>query len=382
MTAQGHVEQGFDGVLAAFEENFSRRGEVGAGVSVFHRGNKVVDLWSGARNSAGLPWEERTAGLWMSTTKGVTATVVLQLLDEGLLEAARPVAAYWPEFAQGGKQDVTVEQVLSHTSGVVALDPPFLTLDDVREWKPLVSAIEKQVPAWEPGTRHGYHAVTFGFIVDELSRRVTGSSVGAQLQERIAAPLGLDLWLGLPPEQEDRVADMVPPAVAEAADPRVARMDADLADYSSLLFRSISNPIHGESWDVVNTPGYHQVSLPSANAIGTPRAMAGMYAALVSGRSDQRLLSPEVLADATRPRAKGPDACLRVDSSWGLGYGLTSELFPFPRASCFGHGGSGGSFAFGDAENEIGFAYLPISMQRDFSDARSQSLMAAVYEAV
>jgi hypothetical protein len=168
-----------------------------------------------------------------------------------------------------------------------------------------------------------------------------------------------------------------------ANDPRVLRMDADLTDPTSLLLRSMTNPIHGtDPQNIFNNTTYHQTALPSANAIGTARAMAGMYAAIVSGPEGERLLSGTTVADAVRPRAKGPDACLHLDTSWGLGYGLLSELFPYPTSSCFGHCGTGGSIAFGDAEQQVAFAYLPTSMQRELSDPRSQTLMAAVYAAI
>jgi CubicO group peptidase (beta-lactamase class C family) len=174
LTAIGLVEDGFEGVRTAFEANFAERGERGAALTVFHRGRKVVDIWGGSRNAAGDPWQEDTVALWMSTTKGVTATVALMLVDEGLLDPARRVADYWPEFAQAGKEEVTVEQVLAHTSGVVAIDPPYLTLTDVVEWEPIARALERQAPAWAPGARHGYHAITMGFLVDELARRTHG----------------------------------------------------------------------------------------------------------------------------------------------------------------------------------------------------------------
>lgn len=378
----GFVDPGFEGVRTAFETNFRDHGERGAALAVFARGEAVVDLWGGARDGSGAPWREDTAALWMSTTKGITATLALMLVDEGLLDVSARVADYWPGFAQAGKQDITVEQVLSHTCGLVALDPPYLTLQDVRTWQPLVAAMECQEPTWPPGTRHGYHAITFGFLIDELCRRITGSTVSELLQARIAGPLGLDLWIGLPPNFEDRVADMIASSTP-SEDPRVLRMDADLADPESLLLRSMTNPIHGDDpLNIFNRPEFHQVALPSANAIGTATAMASMYAGVVSGLDGRRLLSAETLAESTRPRSKGPDACLHIDTSWGLGYGLKSELFRFPTASCFGHCGTGGSVAFGDAATEVAFAYLPTSMQRNLSDPRPELLINAVYEAL
>jgi CubicO group peptidase (beta-lactamase class C family) len=168
-----------------------------------------------------------------------------------------------------------------------------------------------------------------------------------------------------------------------ATDPRILRMDADLVDPMSLLLRSMTNPIHGDDpQNIFNRPVYHQTPLPSANAIGTARSMAALYSAVVSGTDGEPLLSRQLLGDAIVPRSKGEDACLHFETSWGLGYGLRSELFAFPNESCFGHCGTGGSVAFGDVEAELAFAYLPNGMQRKLDDPRADKLVAAVYDAL
>ncbi|WP_179956721.1 serine hydrolase domain-containing protein [Amycolatopsis anabasis] len=385
-TAGGFVAPGFESVREAFLRNFRDHGEVGAAVAVYHRGRPVVDLWGGdADPASGRPWNRDTTALWMSSTKGATATVVHLIAERGLLDLDAPVREYWPEFGAEGKDGITAAQVLAHRSGVAVLDPPYLTLDDVVAWRPLAEALAAQRPVWTPGARHGYHAQTFGYLLDEILRRVTGRGVGELFAAEVAEPLGLDFWLGLPADREDAVAPMITHGQGglPAEDPRLAAMDAALADPGSLLFRSVANPVTAATWDGVNTRAYHAAPLTSANAIGTARSMARHYASLLGEVDGIRSLKPETVAEATRTRSHGPDALIpAVVSGWGLGYAVHSELHPFPAEGCFGHGGAGGSRAFADPGRELAFAYLPNNMIRDYGDPRSGSLVEAVYRAL
>ena len=209
MTISGWTAPGFDGVRDVFAENLESGREVGASFSAYHRGDKVVDLWGGvADQETGRPWEEDTVALVFSTTKGMTAVCANKLIQEGALDPDAPVVDYWPEFGKNGKHDMPVSHLLSHQAGLAWVDGD-LTLEEALSWEPVIEALENQHPSWQPGSAHGYHATTFGWLVGEVIRRVAGRSVGTYLREEIADPLDLDLWIGLPEEHEPRVAPLV-----------------------------------------------------------------------------------------------------------------------------------------------------------------------------
>ncbi|WP_158882735.1 serine hydrolase domain-containing protein [Amycolatopsis anabasis] len=381
---RGRVEPRFDVVRDAFAANFRDQGEVGAALAVYHRGRLVVDLWGGVADvPSGRPWAADTTALWNSSTKGATTTVVHLLSERGLLDVNAPVREYWPEFADAGKQGITVAQILAHRSGVVVIDRP-LTLADVVAWRPLAEALAAQRPVWTPNSRHGYHVQNFGYLLDEIVRRITGESIGKLFAKEIAAPLGLDFWLGLPADQEPRVAPLIAPDPKRPVDERIQALDKALADPTTLVHRATVNPLLGLTWDVVNTPEYHAAPLTSANGIGTARAMARHYASLVGAVDGIRLLSPQTIARAALiNRSSGPDGVIpAVGSAWGLGYAKRSELFPFPAEACFGHMGSGGSMAFADPVNQLAFAYLPTQLIRTYDDQRSIALTQAVYRSI
>jgi CubicO group peptidase (beta-lactamase class C family) len=195
---QGRVDEGWGAVADAFRANFERRFELGAACCVYADGRPVVDLWGGA-------WDRDTLALVFSTTKGVTALCAHMLVERGALDVDAPVAAYWPEFASAGKDGVPVRWLLSHQAGLPFVDAA-LTLDDACAWEPVIRALEAQRPLWEPGTRHAYHPVTYGFLVGEVIRRAAGMTIGQFLSEEIVRPLALDAWIGLPEEAEHRVA--------------------------------------------------------------------------------------------------------------------------------------------------------------------------------
>ncbi|MFL6145082.1 MAG: serine hydrolase domain-containing protein [Labedaea sp.] len=362
MDVDGVVEHGFEAVADAFAENFASHGEIGAAVCVYRGGRAVVDLWAGlADRDSGRPWESDTPVLLFSTTKGFTAACVNLLVERALLDLDAPIASYWPEFAENGKENIPVRWALCHTAGVPAVDAG-LTLAEVLAWDPVVAAVARQQPEWPPGSAHGYHARTFGWISGELVRRVTGVSLGRFLAAEIAGPLNLDFWVGLPPELEPRLATLYPPPPQQF-------------EPNSLSDRVLNGPNglfrDGHVW---NRPDVHEAEFPSSNGIGTAHAVARHYAALVGEVDGFRTLKPETVAAAIETQADGQDLVLQMPTRFGLGFmpGLTQN----PRS--FGHPGSGGSIGFADPDKEVGFGYA-MNMMTAGADERVSSIVSALY---
>jgi CubicO group peptidase (beta-lactamase class C family) len=293
-----------------------------------------------------------------------------------LLDPEAPVATIWPEFAVNGKDAITVGQVMSHQAGLPLVDGDF-TLEEVLSWKPMVDALAAQKPIWPPGTKHGYHMRTFGWLVGELVRRVTGSTIGAYLRDEIAAPLGLDFWIGLPEEIEPRVARLVPPKDDLGA--LLKQLGGEL-----LLASVFSNPadLFGYN-DMWNTRALHAAELPSSNGIGDARSLARLYASCVGDVDGVRTLQTATVAAATVEQACGKDAVLMIDSCFGLGFMLGASFGAANPASAFGHAGAGGSLAFADPEARLGFGYVMNDLRFDQKgDPRSEELVRAVYRAL
>ena len=387
MNIHGRVEAGFEAVQQAFEANFADHGEVGAACCVYLDGRKVVDLWGGlADRKTGREWDEDTLTLVYSTTKGVTAICAHRLAQEGVLQLDAPVASYWPEFAAAGKERVTVRHLLSHRAGLPALDTP-LSPEEAYAWDPAVDALAKQAPLWEPDTRHGYHAVTYGWLVGEVLRRVTGRSVGRYLAEELCAPLGLDLWIGLPAGEEHRVSRLVPPGPVRVSREELAAMPPEqlerlraMADPGSLMQRALNPTDPPFSF---NRPELHAAELPAANGIGTARSLARLYAATIGEVDGIRVLDEGTVASATVEQSTGPDAVLALDTRFGSGFFLPSPFSPLMGPRSFGHAGAGGSLAFADPDAGVGFAYVMNQMQQGLSaDPRPASLVNALQAAL
>ena len=263
---RGHVEPGFENVAAAFRENFSHRGDVGAACAVYLRGRCVVDLWGGLADAdSGRPWERDTIALVFSAAKGPTATCIHRLVERGLLDIDLPIARYWPEFGCNGKETISTRMVLSHRAGLAAVDGD-LSLEEVLAWDPVVAAIAAQQPNWEPGSMHGYHARSFGWILGELLRRITGQTLGHYLQREIAEPLGLRYWVGLPEHELAACAKLIPPAGGSDA-------VAALLGEGSLTARVMSGPSklfgYNQMW---NRPEVLRAQMPSSNGVGDARS--------------------------------------------------------------------------------------------------------------
>lgn len=388
----GHCEAGWENVADAFRHGIATTRDVGASIGVYHQGNEVVNLWGGlADPKQHVPWTCETVTPLASTSKCLATTALLVLVDRGLIDLDAPVATYWPEFASHGKDKILVRQVLSHSSGLAALDAP-VSNDDAAALHPVLKRIEQQKVWWQPGTRHGYHAVTFGFIVSGIILKVTGLSVGKFFAQEIAQPLGLKLYLGLPPEKHDVVAHMIGPtnwaAIRSMLSPVWLKYVLALARRSSVSYCATFGG-SSVSFDDIGELRRYEVEDASAGGLGNGSSLARMFAALIGEVDGRRLLSQALMDQARLPHASGFDEVLRMRSDWGLGYALPGgPNWPdLGWPGLFGHTGASGSLAFADPEHQLAFGYTPNkwaelggwSMAPQF---RFQSLTAAVYKSL
>jgi CubicO group peptidase (beta-lactamase class C family) len=378
----GTCEPRFARVREAFAANFAR-GEVGAALAVYVDGRLVVDLFGGHADAARTrPWKPDTIVNVYSTTKGMTAICANRLAEQGKLDLDAPVARYWPEFARAGKERIPVRWLLSHQAGVPALSKT-VPREGRYDWRYMTEALAEQKPWWEPGTKHGYHALTYGYLVGEVVRRVDGRSLGVYFRDEVARPLGLDFWIGLPDSEHARCADMIPapPTPPGAPNPFAAAA----ANPESLVGRVFGNPpLEPGS---VNTPEWRRAEIPAANGHGTARSLARVYGALaVGGTLDgAQVLSRAQIERASAEQAFGNDEVLApIPTRFGLGFMLTQPLIPFgPNPRSFGHPGAGGSIAFADPDARLGFAYVMNQMQVGLAgDARGFALISTVYAAL
>ncbi len=381
MDVHGTVAEGFEPVRDAFVRNFATLGDRGAAVAVYRDGRKVVDLWGGTKDVDGTaPWERGTAQVVRSATKGVAAAVPLLLHQRGQLDLDAPVGHYWPEFKARGKERVLVRHVLNHRAGLPVLDRP-LTPQDALDPLKGPEAVAAQAPVWEPGTDHGYHALTYGWLLDELVRRVTGQRTGEWLASQVTGPLGLDLWLGLPEPEAGRVGRVgrvegAEPTGGLRARPKRSVTEAyeDPASLTRRAFAAIS-PFPDQ-----NDPGYHATALPATNAIATADGLARFYATLIGDTAGAaRLFTPETVDLARAEESAGPDRVLVVGTRFGLGYMLHSSASPFLTPGSFGHPGRGGALGFADPETGIAFGYVTNGFRKTVTaDPRAQGLVRAV----
>jgi CubicO group peptidase (beta-lactamase class C family) len=363
----GDVDEGYGRVADVFRRNLTSGQEVGAAVAVYRDGVKVVDLWGGFRNGiTKAPWEEDTLALMFSTTKGVSALAVAVAASRGLISYDARVADYWPEFAQASKGAITVRQLLSHQAGLPVIDPP-PTLADVSDPAKLSAMLAAQAPAWTPGSRHGYHAVTLGWYESELIRHAdpAGRSLGQFFAEEVAAPLGLDFHIGLPASVDrDRVAHLHCWSHAEMMlHLNVLPMRFVAATFNSRSLTSRAFTIRGMSTlDDNNRDDVRAVEIPASNGIGTARSVAKAYGSVATGGSDLGLAASTLdalIQPATPPTHGMRDKVLHVDTVFSLGYFKPFPTFQFGSSSkAFGTPGLGGSFGFADPDTGIGFAYV------------------------
>lgn len=370
----GTCDARFEGVREAFTANFDQGLDVGASVAVTLDGELVVDLWGGHTDaSASRPWERDTLVNVWSTTKTMAALSMLVLADRGLLDLDRPIAAYWPEFAANGKEEVLVRHVLGHTAGLSGWEEP-MAPTDLFDWTAATSRLAAQAPWWEPGTQSGYHAITQGYLEGELVRRVTGRTLGSFFAAEIAGPLGADFHIGLDPAHDARVAPIIPPA-----QPRPENLDP-----ASIAWRTFSNPMLEPHLALDDR--WRRAEIPAANGHGNARSVA-LAQSVLAGRGEARgvrLLSTETCDRVFDVQSHGVDLVLGVPLRLGLGYGLNSDevpVSPNPRA-CF-WGGWGGSIVVNDLDARLTVAYVMNRMgDGTLGDLRGATLVLAAHAAL
>ncbi|MEV4568412.1 serine hydrolase [Nonomuraea sp. NPDC049419] len=410
----------FARVREVFERHFADGEELGAAFAVYLDGEPVVDLWDGvADRHTGRPWERGTPVFAYSCTKAVTAAVLLRLAEQGRLDLAAPVADVWPGFAAEGKGSVTVEHLLSHQAGLPVVEEE-VPVEEFEDQPAIAARLAGQRPLWEPGTAHGYHALTYGFLLGEVVRRVTGKSVGELAAAEIAGPLDLELWVGAsdaviertarlqagerprrdPAEQPaDQPAEQPAeqPAQTEPAaqpGPRsgmqivetgnrtqdvLAEVQRAALDPASLMNRALGNPAMHRLKGGANHPVILRAGWPAAGLVTTARGLAGFYRGLIAGD----LLRPETLRDALRPRVNGPDKVLLLNTAFGLGFMRPSLTFLMPSKTAFGHSGMGGAIGLGDPERGLAIGYVMNRMAGALTgNLRGMRLVQAVYDAV
>ncbi|MFN8627028.1 MAG: serine hydrolase domain-containing protein [Candidatus Binatia bacterium] len=377
---EGTADAGFATVAEAFRANFADQHEVGAAVCIYRHGRPVVDLRGGVADAAtARPWRPDTMAVVFSATKGVTAACVHLLAERGVLDLDAPLAQYWPEFGCAGKATIPVRWVLGHRAGLPLVEAE-LTREEVFAWFPVVRAIAAQTPVWEPGTQHGYHVRTWGWMLGELVRRITGMTIGQFIAKEVAAPLAADFHLGLPEGLEPRVATLYPPG--PPTDPAQIALMAQLMGPGTFLHRALIGPAdlaYGEVW---NSRALHAAEIPSSNGICTAHALARFYAALVGQVDGRRLLSAATVEAACHVVSDGHDAVVGAPTRFGSGFMLPPALSPDCSPTCFGHPGAGGSLAFADPSRELAFAYVTNQLKLEPSgDERTRRLVRALYAA-
>jgi CubicO group peptidase (beta-lactamase class C family) len=365
----GHCEERFSGVKDAFAKNFEEDREVGASFAATINGEFIVDIWAGWADAARTrPWERDTIVNVYSTTKVMTALCTHMLVDRGQLDLDAPVAQYWPEFAQAGKEKLPVRYLLSHQSGLAGIVEP-ITAEDYYDWDRIVGLLAAQEPLWEPGKHSGYHAMTFGHLLGEVLRRITGKTMGTFFREEVAEPLGADFHIGLDEKHDPRVGELIPPETA-------VTVDSD-----SKLAKAMANP--GLSAERSRDRAWRAAEIPAANGHGNARSVARVASALACGGEldGVRLLEIETIEKAIEEQCYGKDLVLQLPIRWGLGWGLTSKEMPVgPNPRTFFWGGWGGSAVIMDLDAKMSFAYVMNKMSSDvLGDNRVTGPAMALY---
>jgi CubicO group peptidase (beta-lactamase class C family) len=387
---QGHVSSGFEAVHEAFVENFTRRCELGGACCAFHRSEKVVDLWGGVRNKQTQePWEENTMVVIHSATKGLAAMTIAIAHSRGWLDYEERVCAYWPEFAQNGKEHITVRQLLAHQAGLFAFDEP-VDRSTVADLDRLAVVLAHQKPAWEPGTRQAYHALSLGFYEGELLRRVDPQhrSLGLFFQDEIASQLEVDIYIRLPEAiPNSRLATLAPPSLIEMLRGFGLRFMLEAMNPRSNIHRALNtNPGIGIYQDPPHIYA-RNLEVPSGNGVGTARAIAQAYSVFATGGRELGLRKEtlDLLAAPAIPPTRGfYDECMKTDGvQFSLGFMKPSPVWPFGSATSFGSPGAGGSLGFADPTMAVGYAYVTSQMgTRLTGDPRDVALREALYAAI
>lgn len=375
-----------------FAANFVDHGEVGAGFCLYVDGEPVVELTGGVADDTGRPYDEGTLQMVFSSTKGATAACAHLLAQRGELDLSAPVVDYWPEFGAHGKDHVPVGWLLCHKAGLIDTDAS-LSFEEALDWDTVCAALADTTPVWEPGSRHGYHAVTYGWLVGEVVRRVSGRSLGTFFREEVAEPLGLEFWIGLPESEQPRVASLIPMAGPElpmmmaeegtgserAPSGLIEMLDMFLGE-GNLAGRALCAPGGAlrdeQAW---NRPELRAAEVPAANGVTNAPSLARMYASLVGEVDGVRTLEAETVERATEVQVEGPDAVLVFPIPFALGFMTHSDFSPFLGGRSFGHYGAGGSVGFADPDRRIAGGYVMNQMHFGLAgDPRTAALLGAV----
>lgn len=371
----GFTYDGFENVRKTFEENFTSGADIGASFCATKNGETVVDLWGGFADPARTkPWVKDTIVNVYSTTKTMTALTALLLADRGQLDFDAPVARYWPEFAANGKERIKVSHLMSHSAGLSGWKEK-ITKNDLYDWEKATSLLAAQAPFWEPGTAPGYHAMTQGYLVGEVIRRIDGRTVGTVFREEIAEPLGADFHIGLPASEDSRVAELVPPPPGDAV--------GDQPNMSELVRNMSTNP--GVDVAETKTRAWRGAEIPAAGGTGNARSIAEVHAILANGgvAKGKRFMSEAGCRKALELQIEGTDLVMNVPARFGMGFGLSGGLIPLPNANSMFWGGYGGSLAIIDMDAKTSFGYAMNRMVGTTTgDLRAFGLAMAMWESL
>ncbi|MFX1499481.1 MAG: serine hydrolase domain-containing protein [Promethearchaeota archaeon] len=373
----GFCDEQFKGVKDAFAQNFEEDLEVGASFAATLNGKFIIDIWAGHSDAARTKlWEKDTIVNVYSTTKIMTAICTLMLVDRGQLDLDAPVATYWPEFAQAGKDKLLVRYLLSHTAGLSGFDIP-VNVKTLYDWEKTVNLLAAQKPWWEPGTKSGYHMVTFGFLLGEIVRRITGKTIGTFFREEVAEPLNADFHIGLPEEHDSRVGELIPPSSRDLS--QFGQLDPN----SIAIKTFMSSPIPpGE----IKTRAWRGAEIPAANGHGNARSVARIAAAIACGGEldGVRILSLDTIKKALEEQSYGRDLVVQLPVRFGLGFGLQQKELPKgPNKNVLYWGGAGGSVCRMDLDAEVSIAYVMNKMTNTITgDPRSERPINALYNAL
>lgn len=383
----GYAAAGFKAAVDAFGENFASRGEAGAAFCAYAAGERVVDVWAGEA-APGRPWAEDTLAPVFSVTKGAAALCAQILADRGRLDVGAPVADYWPEFAARGKSGVLVRHVLSHTAGLPSFPRYWETVsfDRAGGWRrtgEIAARLAAAPLAWEPGTRIGYHSITFGWLVGELVRRIDGRTLGVFFREEAAAPLGLEFWIGLPADRRGRVAELLSDPAPESSDPAPAPGGPGNPAGEALFIGPEGRP----PINMGNDPVFWSAEMPAVNGVADARSVARMYAMLAGGGEldGVRIVSEESVAAHSAEQARGTDAIFGGESRTALGYGRSTPggMLMGPNDEAFGMQGLGGALGYADPVAGVGFGYVMNQTRMEAgTDRRARALSKALYRSI
>ena len=382
--AQGRCDERFSAVRDAFAENFEKFGEAGAAVSVTIDGRPVIDLWGGVVDKdTKKPWQQDTIVTVYSTTKGMTTICAHRLMEQGLLDLNAPVAKYWPEFAQASKAAVPVHMLLTHRVGLPAVSEK-MPEGAAFDWDTMTGALARQKPFWEPGTQYGYHALTFGWLVGEVVRRISGKSLGAFFRDEVALPLGLDFHIGVDPRHDARIATMYRAEPSPESARKLEQIEQEAQSKMDPALVAARGNISTQG--AHNSEAWRRSEIPAANGHSDAGSLARVYGALACGGhlDGVRVLSPDTIAKATAEQSAVPDAFMGNPTRIAFGFRLSCDGNMGPNPRSFGHRGAGGSIGFADPDRRIGFGYVMNQMKADLPGETTTGvrLINALYSAL